>query len=198
MHGELMNKSHFKVGSHCQRVWSGLFLILLLIGAPNRNAQGNASLQISLKVTKSRFTRKVIPATVLLKNIGATPVVIPMIDTNRPENYFSFQIFHKSSNTEVAYFRVPPFGERGISLPDATELLQPNGERSFNMTINTFGSGLYGLANPQDESSIRRYSGLFDIRASFTVESYNLPTNGDITHIWTGTVISSPVTFSVK
>lgn len=174
-----------------------LFIFLLVIPVSNYS-QNTVSLEVTLKITKAPFTKRRVPTMVIIKNVGNTPVVIPEINMDNPNDYIFFEIIHNSTNTQVDFLEELPFRESGLRIASATEVLQPNAQKSYTLKINGFGSGLFGLANPNDPESIQKYTGFFNIRAKLKVDNFNLPTGGDITNVFRGTILSTPVIVFIK
>jgi hypothetical protein len=135
-------------------------------------------------------------AVVKLKNTGTSPIVIPAIDGEAQDKYFSLEITHASGIP--IFFISPSFSIRSSRLAGSTIRLYPNQQISFNVIVNEGGSGFWGYEDPDILSSLQTYSGNFNVRAKFTVDSSNLPTGGDVNNVFMGTIISAPKRIKIE
>lgn len=159
-------------------------------------AQVASPLEVTLTVSSSTFpvTREAV-GLVKLKNTGTSPIVLPAIDEKFPDKYISLEITHESGKS--IFFLRSVLAERPVRIAGSTIRLYPSQQISFNLTVNEFGSGFWGYENPNTPASLRTYLGNFNVRAKFTVDDSNLPTGGDVSNVFRGTVFSAPTTINV-
>jgi hypothetical protein len=173
-----------------------VIICALTIANASVSAQVVAPLEVTLTVSPITFPEsQQAVALVKLKNVSASPIVIPAIGAAAQDKYFTLEVTHSSGIS--IFFISPAFSIRPSRLAGATIRLYPNQQISFNLIINEFGSGFWGYEKPNTPSSIRTYKGNFNVRAKFMVDDGNLPTSGDLTNVFRGTVFSAAATINV-
>jgi hypothetical protein len=174
------------------------FIVFSLTFVMNANSQTRLPIEVRLNIQKLIFTKKIVTATVIIKNISDSTVVIPKIDKDYPSQYISFEIIHQLTNTSVGFLGVKMFSEISTNIAPSTKILRPNDEESFKLLINETKAGFWGATRPNDPLSVQKFFGRFSIRARFVVDENNLPTTGNILNVFRGTVYSAPIVVNVK
>ncbi|MBI1814049.1 MAG: hypothetical protein HYR72_03645 [Deltaproteobacteria bacterium] len=144
-------------------------------------------LQLTAEVQGTTFApNDPVFVTVRMKNVGVAPLVIPAMEPF-PDNYITLKLIHRSGLT--AFFVDPAKGTLGQGRAPATEVLQPDQEKAFEMFLNYQGVGPLAERNPGQPNPI---AGMFTVVAHLDVNDTNLPSEGDLTSLFRGTVTSAP------